>query len=108
MWNLINKVYAQTTVPLSGGSGGGSVVINPPTSMTTIPQLVTSITNYIAFVISPPLIVLLIIFGAFQMLTAGGEPEKFANGRRTILYAIIGYVVIVVAAALVGLIQSIV
>ena len=39
----------------------------------------------------------MVIYGGFQILTAGGTPEKFTTGRKTILYAVIGYGIIIIS-----------
>jgi hypothetical protein len=49
----------------------------------------------------------MIVFGAFQILTAGGDPEKFSTGKKTILYAVIGYVIIWVGWGLTSIIEGV-
>lgn len=46
--------------------------------------------------------VLIIIIGAIQIISSDGNPEKFARGKRVIIYALVGLVVIVSAETLVG------
>ncbi|MBS3903188.1 MAG: hypothetical protein KGZ30_02300 [Anaplasmataceae bacterium] len=52
------------------------------------------------------IVVIMIIYGGFQMLFAGGNPQKFADGRRTITYAAIGLLVILMARGVTGILQS--
>src|SRR5262245_3717982 len=43
---------------------------------------------------APPFVAVMVLIGAFQIMTAGGSPEKFRAGQKTILYSVIGYAVI--------------
>jgi hypothetical protein len=45
--------------------------------------------------------VIFIMLGAFQFLTAGGDPDKAAQGKRQVIYAVIGLFVAFSAWALV-------
>ena len=45
-----------------------------------------------------------VLVGAFQIITAQGEPEKFKNARGTIINALIGLVIALVGGRLVGFI----
>jgi len=44
--------------------------------------------------------VLCVIFGGFQIITAGGSVDKVETGRKWIMYAIVGLVVILIGEAL--------
>jgi len=48
-----------------------------------------------------------VLIGGFQMITAAGNAEKFSSGRKTILYAAIGFAVVLAAKAVVVLIKNI-
>lgn len=108
MKNLILKtVLAQT--------GGGQ---NPPAAQKPItiklpnPLGANSITEILdrligaLFIIATPIAIIMIIIGAFQILTAGGG-ENVKKGKKTILYAVIGYAVIIVAKSVSVLIKNI-
>ena len=92
------------------------VVINPPDSETiTFPnplscddfQCVATKIMDALFDISIPIVAIMVLVGGFQILTAGGDAEKFGTGKKTILYAAIGFVAIFMARGVVGIIQSI-
>ena len=40
---------------------------------------------------------LMIMFGALEWKLGGGDPEKIRNGKRKIMYAALGYIVILMA-----------
>ncbi|MGC9610743.1 MAG: pilin [Minisyncoccia bacterium] len=67
--------------------------------------LLTSIVNWL-ITIGTPIAVGMILFGAFQMVFAGGDPEKFKKGKQTILYTAIGYAIILIGWGLTKVIES--
>ena len=72
----------------------------------TVEDLLQSIVNWL-ITIATPIAVGMILIGAFQMIFAGGNPERFATGRKTILYTAIGYAIIVVGWGMVSIIKDI-
>ncbi|MBI5733200.1 hypothetical protein HY967_04625 [Candidatus Jorgensenbacteria bacterium] len=58
--------------------------------------------------IAPPLVGIMVVVGAFQILFASGDPEKFSRGKMTILYAVIGYAIVLVAGGITSIIASII
>ncbi len=66
---------------------------------------VAAVTNFL-FTIAIPLTGIMVLVGGFQMMTAAGNPEKFSTGKKTILYAVIGFVVILLAGSVAAIIQN--
>jgi hypothetical protein len=62
--------------------------------------LIKRIINILSFV-AGALVVFMVIYGGFKYITSAGEPQKAASGRQTILYALIGIVVVVLARQLI-------
>ncbi len=58
-------------------------------------------------VIGGPLVAIMVLIGGYMMVTSGGNSEKFSTGRKTILYAAIGFVVILMAKGVASVIQNI-
>ena len=52
------------------------------------------------------LAVLLVIYGGFLYMTAAGEESKTENGKKVILYAVIGIIIILISFALVNTVLS--
>lgn len=94
---VVNSIaFAQTlTNPLSVNGS------NP-----TFQTVLTNITTFLV-AIAAPICGIMVVWGGFQMITARGNPEKFSEGKKTLLYAAIGFVVVLFAASVVPLIQSI-
>ena len=96
--------FAQTR---SGGEAGGGLGELPnPSKVTSIVDLLNTIINVLTYYIAAPVATLMVIIGAFQMLSAGGDPEKFSTGKKTITYALIGFGVLLIADVIIAIIQE--
>ncbi len=95
-----------------GGGGGVSITLPNPLQCTpsTSPEFICVLNKVILALIqiAIPIVAIMIIFGAFQMFTAGGDPEKIRTGRHTIIWAVIGFAVLLIADGVALIIQSIV
>lgn len=84
-------------------SGGG---LFNPLGDCDLPCIVDEITTLL-IAVGGPIAAIMVLWGGFQIMTAAGDPEKFATGRKTILYAAVGLVVILFAKGVVSFIRSI-
>lgn len=50
----------------------------------------------------------IILYGAYQIMTAGGDPKQFQTGGKTILYASVGFIVALLAKNLVSILLDVV
>ncbi|MCP6720142.1 MAG: pilin [Patescibacteria group bacterium] len=90
----------------SGGCGEG-LLPNPLGGETcTIPELLERIVGFLVLIASP-IAAGMIIYGAFQILFAAGDPEKFKIGKRTILYTIVAYAIIFIGWGIVSIIEDV-
>lgn len=90
----------------SAGHTTDGTLPNPLGDTSTIPQLLDKIVGFL-FAIAVPIAAGMIIYGAFQILFAGGDPEKFKTGKKTILYTVIAFVIIAISKGLAKLIKDI-
>lgn len=60
-------------------------------------KLVINIISYVVGFAS----VIFVIVGALRMILAGGDSKSFAEGRSSVLYAVVGIVVVIIAQSLV-------
>lgn len=67
--------------------------------------LILKITNLVAIIAGIAAVIIIILAG-LRFVTAGGSSEDIAGARRTIIYASVGLVVIVIGRLLIGLILS--
>jgi len=82
------------------------IVIHNPIHTPHFAGLVDGIIKFI-FLIAVALAPLMIIIGAFYLLTAGANPKRVETGRNIILYTVIGFTIILLGRALVYVIQNI-
>jgi len=57
------------------------------------------------FAILMLMVMIFILWGAFEILTSAGSEEKFGSGRQRIMFAAIGFAVALLAKAVPGIIQ---
>ncbi len=88
-------------------SGGSGLSIQPPPGIPTdINQLINNIVTWLLTIVAP-LAALIIIYGAFLILTAADNPERYERGKKAILYAVIGLVIVIISKALVAIITQV-
>ena len=68
---------------------------------------VYTVTDWI-FMVLMVIVGLMVAFGAFTILTAGGNPDHVGKGRNYILYAIIGMVVAFFARAIPAIVKMVI
>lgn len=73
-----------------------------------IADIIANVTHFLAVTVAPPLAAVLIIVGALQMMFAGGSPERFKTGQKTIMYTVIGFFIVLIATGVASLIKKIV
>jgi len=83
-----------------------SITICNPLQACDFTELINNIIGFI-FTIAVTLAPLMIIIGAFYILTAGASPQRVEAGKNIILYTLIGFTVILLSRALVYTIQNI-
>ncbi len=77
-----------------------------PLGASTFEDLLKNIVDWL-ITIATPIAVGMMLIGAFQMIFAGGNPERFATGKKTILYTAIGYAIIVIGWGMVSIIRDV-
>ena len=81
------------------------IVFCNPLQACDFQELVDKIMNFI-FLIAVVAVPLIIIIGAFQLLTSGGDPKKIGAGKNMITYALIGLAIILLARGIIAMIQQ--
>ena len=104
MFSLAQKVFAQVV-----GENPSGLQINPPTLPggqvlpDSICALLNNITDFLLLIVAP-LAGLMILWAAFQILTASGDPAKFATGKRTLVYALVGLGIVILSDGIVDIV----
>jgi hypothetical protein len=77
-----------------------------PLKYQTLEELVDAIINFL-LLLSLAIAPLMVVVGAFNILTSGGDPKKVETGKNIIIYTIIGIIVIMFAKGAIAVIKSI-
>jgi len=72
----------------------------------TFASVANNVIYFLSTTIAIPLTAIMVLVGAFQITTSAGDPEKFSQGRKTILYAAIGFLIALVATGVTSIIKS--
>jgi len=78
-----------------------------PLDAPDFPTLIDNITNYI-FWIATAIVPVIVLIAAMYFITSGGQTEKVTKARRMIYYAVIGYMVVLFAKGIVALLKSLI
>lgn len=97
-------IIAALVTPLK--TEGARIKLENPLKTDDPIALLSSIVEWL-IVAGAPIAVVMIIYGAFQIMTAQGNTDKFTTGRKTIVYAVVGYGIIICAWGIVAVIQSV-
>jgi len=102
--------YADTTTDINGNlcqgsdfnltSNGSNDCTNTSGGDTSISHLIKTIVNIVSIIVGAVAVVMIIV-GGFRYVTSGGNAEGTKAARNTILYAIIGLVVVALAQIIV-------
>lgn len=71
----------------------------------SIEELLNGVAAFL-LTIAIPIATIMIIVGAFQILTSAGNPEKVTTGKKTIIYAAVGIAIIALFRVLIALIAQ--
>ncbi len=71
----------------------------------TIVDILSRIAGYLIF-LGAPILGLLIIYGGYKIMSAGGEPGKVKAGKDVIVWAVVGYGIIFISWGVMSLIQE--
>ena len=103
MKDLLIKLAERTT---SGGSVtipdiGTPDPVGGAADPSELPSRIIGVVNWIIGILGVVCVIVMII-GGIQYMTSTGEPGKVKKAKDTILYGIIGLVVVILAAAIVN------
>ncbi len=89
-----NKISAQT------------IKIENPLSCDDLGCIVSKFISALTLLVIP-ILTIMVFVGGFQILFSGGNEEKIKTGKKTLQYAIIGYIIIILAAGIDSIIKSV-
>ena len=102
---------AQTTAncnPATGGASGGADCAQgtgTPNSLFASGGIFQTIVNVLLFLVGA-IAVIMLIFGGIRYVTSGGDQNSVTAAKNTIMYAIIGIIVAILAYAVVNFVLT--
>lgn len=116
MYSILATILS---IPITFAVGGSTIPTTPTTPIGgvtfdspfgtggTVQSVLNNLIDY-ATLIAAPIATVMVIYGAFQILTASGNPSQVAAGGKTIKYALGGIALVVVARLLVSIVSGII
>lgn len=95
------------TVLAESNPGNSSVTLADPLGGAGFTTILNNVMSFLFTDIALPLTTIMVLVGAFQMMTSAGDPEKFTQGRKTLLYAAIGFGIAFIGTGITDLIKSV-
>jgi cytochrome bd-type quinol oxidase subunit 2 len=93
-----------------GDSGPGgdnpSTLENPLGEDTTVVGILNAVAGFL-FLVAVPIATIMILIGAFWLLTSGGNEQRITTGRKTITWAVIGFAVLILAGGIASIVANI-
>jgi len=95
-----NPTSAKEQIQCGACGASGSTTCNPAAAPGTVSDTIKSIINVLSAVAGAAAVIMIIV-GGFRYVTSAGNPEGAKSARNTILYAVVGLVVIALAQLIV-------
>lgn len=89
-------------------ASNSTIALNNPLNTTSFTVVANNVIYFVSTTIAIPLTAIMVLVGALQVTTSAGDPEKFSRGRKTILYAAIGFVIAIIATGVTSIISSLI
>ena len=77
-------------------SGAHALTFENPLGVSTIGQLLDRVISFM-IAISVPILTAVVLYAGFIMITSEGNPDKFHQGIMVIVYAAVGFGIILIA-----------
>lgn len=78
-----------------------------PLTFGSIPELLLAVLN-VFIIISIPIVIFFLILSGFNYVTARGNPEKISKASKSLMYGVIGGVIILSSVAIMKIVQDVV
>lgn len=98
--DIAGNLCSGSTAASDSASGSCTTHGDPTTGLTTLAKTVTKWFSIIVGAVS----IVMIIYGGFRYITSGGSSEKVGSAKNTLIYAIIGLVIVALAQLIVNVV----
>ncbi|HMS23265.1 MAG TPA: pilin [Candidatus Saccharibacteria bacterium] len=83
----------------------GNCKTNPVEAQETVNDIIGTVINIFSIVVGVTAVIMIIV-GGFQYITSGGDSGKVTTAKNTILFAIVGLVIVALAQVIVNFVLS--
>jgi uncharacterized membrane protein YozB (DUF420 family) len=106
MTSCIKGLFALAVLFKAGTARAADVVVSNPLGINSLGDAIDKIFPTL-LAIAAPIATIMVLYGAFLMITSGGNEERVSTGRKTILYAAIGFALVLLASSVTPLILDV-
>ena len=94
-----DSIQQNITTGVNGATGGTGAcgATNSTTSLTAVAK---NIVNWLSIIVGI-VAVIMVIYGGFRYITSGGDSNNVSSAKNTLIYAIIGLVIVALAQVIV-------
>ncbi len=93
--NAVNKGYEQDSLN----------TLPNPLGITDLNSIVDKVMSALT-VLAVPVVLAMILYGAFKIITSAGDPKKVQEGGNIILWAAVGFGLLLISNGIVAIVQS--
>ena len=77
-----------------------------PLGVSNITQLINKLIYYLQ-IVAVPIVAIMVLYAGFKIMTSEGDPKGLGDAKKIILYAAIGYGIILIGSGFVYIIKDI-
>jgi Type IV secretion system pilin len=90
----------------ASGSGGGSTsCASSAVNSSSLTNLARTITKWFSIIVGA-ISILMIIYGGFRYITSGGDSGRVGTAKNTLIYAIVGLIIVALAQVIVNFVLT--
>ncbi|MHB8443043.1 MAG: hypothetical protein ACYDAS_01545 [Patescibacteria group bacterium] len=104
---MIKSIFVQKVFAACSASSGCTTVSSPFGGGLSLPNILHMLYIVFLFIVGLVFFILIIVSG-IKIISSGGNREKIASAQKTLVSAIIGLVIILLASVILGLLSSII
>ena len=95
-----NTITTSTCSGANAAAGGGATSCSVSGSGDTLNNVANTVVKYFSIIVGA-IAVIMVIYGGFRYITSGGDSNNVSAAKNTLIYAIVGLLIVVVAQLIV-------
>ena len=102
---IVTPVFAEIIVTSPGSQPTSLSVTNPIPEVNDVATLTGKIINFL-IKLAIPITAILIVYAGFLYITSAGNEEKVKTAQKALIWAIVGFAVVLIASSVPAIIQE--